>query len=155
MEIEIDYKTIASIETRLLKTNKDLVNQDILLSLAQQLKDSIILRTFSGVDYRGNKFKKYKKDYADSKGVTPEDVNLYSTNTGNHMINDIAKRVISNDTSELYFRSADKQELARKHMEGIGTPKREFFGIGDMDITELSKSYNVHVDEVLRRNNFA
>jgi len=149
-EVEIDEKQYQSIINRLDKFGNKVTRQDILLQLAQKAKDIIFLRTFQHKDINGNPFKPYNKKYAEAKGVSKEAVNLYSQEVGNHMLNDMTARVLNNDAGEVYFRSREKAELAYKHMEGINTPKREFFGISNLELEGLVKDYNSIVQREIK-----
>jgi hypothetical protein len=143
-EVEIDEKQFESIIDRLDKFGNNVSRQDILLQLAQKAKDIVFLRTFQHKDINGNPFKPYNAKYAEKKGVGKEAVNLYSQTMGNHMLNDMAARVLNNDAGEVYFRSREKAELASMHNTGDirGNKQREFFGISNLELEGLVKDYN-------------
>jgi len=149
-EVEIDEKQFESIIDRLNEFGGNIDQDSILLQLAQQAKDIIYLRTFQHKDVNNQRFKPYNKKYAESKGVNVNDVNLYSQQVGNHMLNDMSARVLSNDASEVYFRSREKADIAYKHMNGINTKVREFFGINNLEIAGLVKNYNGIVQKEIK-----
>ena len=123
--IEIDAKDIQPIIDNLSMFSDQVTSDDVLLSLAQKVKDSIYLRTMRNKDINGKSFKPYSKKYAETKGVSTAQVNLYSQNMGLHMLDSMAIRIISNDASEVYFNNREKEELAFKHNSGEGAKKRE------------------------------
>ena len=149
MEIEVDYNKLNSISDRLSAFNDKVTNADILTVLATQIKDMIFLRTMSGKDLDGNEFKPYNRKYAEKK---KSGVNLYSLNSGNHMLYDMAVRLISNEASEIYFRSKDKRELAYMHNTGEirGGKKRKFFGLNNDDIKSVVQNYQTFIRQTLR-----
>jgi hypothetical protein len=149
-EAEIDERQFESIVNRLTEFNTNITSADILLQFAQKAKDIIFIRTFQHKDMNGKQFSPYTKNYAESKGVNVNAVNLYSQETGHHMLNDMAARELSNDASEIYFRSREKADLAYKHMNGIKTKVREFFGINNLELRGLIDSYNDVVQAELK-----
>ena len=152
MEIEVDYKSITSIISKLDKLGKEISTDTILLELAQQVKDMIFLRTFTSKDIDGNSFLPYTPKYAEKKGVATSAVNLYSQKTGNHMMHDMAVRIISNEASEVYFKSKGKSELALRHNTGDirGGKKRKFFGVNNDEIGKVIATYQKHIQNTLR-----
>ena len=156
MQILVDKKEIVSINKRLGQLDKDLTRSETLLSLAQLVLDMIEIRTHSHKDYNGSPFKPYTPKYANKKGVSQANVNLYSQNTGQHMLNDMAVRVLSNNASEVYFQTQSKRELALRHMTGDirGGKKREFFAVNNTDIGKVIDEYQNVVAKSLDKNGF-
>jgi len=153
-EVEIDEKQFTRIIDRLDKFGNNVTRQDILLQLAQKAKDIVYLRTFQHKDINGNPFKPYNKKYADKKGVGVNNVNLYSQEMGNHMLNDMVARVLNNDAGEVYFRSREKAELASS-MHIRGKKQREFFGISNLELEGLVNDYNDIVQKEIKELRFA
>ena len=153
--IEIDAKDIQPVIDNLSRFSDQVTSQDILISLAQKVKDRIYLRTMRNQDIRGKSFKPYSKKYAEKKGVSTGQVNLYSQNMGLHMLDAMAIRMLSNDASEVYFNNREKEELAFKHNTGKGAKKREFFGITNEDLNKLIAEYSIYIKNVIQERQLA
>ena len=155
--IEIDSRDIQPVIDNLSRFSDQVTSQDILLSLAQKVKDSIFLRTMRNQDLRGGGFEPYGSKYAEKKGVSTGQVNLYSQKFGKHMMDDMAVRLLSNDASEVYFRTAEKATLAYMHNTGKirGGKKREFFGVTNEDLNNLIAEYSSYIKNVIQERQLA
>ena len=153
--IEIDAKDIQPVIDNLSRFSDQVTSDDVLLSLAQKVKDSIFLRTMRNQDINRKSFNPYSKKYAETKGVSTAQVNLYSQNMGLHMLDAMAIRIISNDASEVYFNNREKGELAFKHNTGKGAKKREFFGVTNEDLNNLIADYSSYITNVIQERQLA
>ena len=147
MIIFIDNSQIQSLIKRLGAFGETITATDILAGLAGDIKNKILLRTGSGVDYKGKKFAPYSASYkksAEFKRVKAGDlVNL--TLTG-EMLNLMTQKIISASqaTAMLYFSSVEARNKARWHnKEGAGKKKtiREFFNVSDSDYKSAINKY--------------
>jgi hypothetical protein len=91
-------------------------------------------RTQSGNNIKGNKFKKYSKEYAEYKAehFGSSDVNLTVTN---NMLHDITYKKIENGV-RMYFGTSTENEKAYKNQVQM---KRPFFGLSDYQRTKITK----------------
>ena len=94
------------------------------------VRNNILNTTKSGVDANGVSFEKYSKRYRDFR-MRPENHRQGSpvslTWTGN-MLRSMKVFNIKNG-GEIKFDDSGANNLAVKHNEGKGVPKREFFGL--------------------------
>ena len=166
--IEIDAKNIQPVIDNLSRFSDQVTSQDILLSLAQKVKDSIYLRTMRNQDIKGKSFKPYSSKYAKKKGVSTGQVNLYGHGDPPRMLESMAVKMLSNDASEVYFqgfktigtkkkKTIRTGELASWHNTGEarGGKKREFFGVTNEDLNNLIADYSSYITNVIQEQQLA
>lgn len=145
---EVPEAQIRALANKFAGLENDLINKNIVETIALQIKDDIYMRTQTGKDADGNKFKPYTLKYASKKGKTV--VNL--TDSG-MMLNAMTQKAMSNDTAKIFFNTSEASELAQVHNEGQGhMPQRQFFGVSR---TDNSKALRIYQDlakkELLKR----
>jgi len=141
-ELEIDKDKIEEIAKKLTLFGNEITSKGILNQLALEVKDNIFQKTSAGYDYKRNKFKPYNKEYALKKKKTIVDL----TDTGG-MLNSMTQKVINNDTAKIFFKNTRAKVLAKKHMNGIKTKVRLFFGVNSMDEKLAQLSYIQEIEK--------
>ena len=132
------------------KLARDLVGKAELLEYATEIITDIRDRTQSGLDYKNNSFKEYSEDYAEKKGVVRSDVTLTGITAGDRMLLEMHQYATETE-SVIHFPDANKNDLAYKHMKGIGVPKRLFFEFSKEDEKEIQRMYNEDLDKAIRK----
>lgn len=104
-------------------------------------KDVIENRTLDGEDINGKKFKKYSKKYAELKGVTRDSVDLFLKGD---MLDNIGRRKSKERANTLFMQMKKGVETKKSfnHDTGDTLPKREFFGITDVEAKEIAREVN-------------
>jgi len=152
MIVEINQAQVNEIIARLEGFGKKITTGAILEQLALQIKNIIYLRTQSGKDADGRPFAPYSVPYAKREGKTL--VNL--TKTG-HLLNAMTQKVLTNSTAKVFFTTytypngMTTQTLAEIHNEkGAGKKGvvRKFFGVNEMDLQDLTKTYESEVARI-------
>ena len=133
------------------KISKDEISQEINLKrlIGQEPTDQqkrlfadlaielINQRTLSGKSVSGSNFKKYSKAYAELKGVTRDNVDLFLSGG---MLNSIKRDQSSEDASrvKLTIEKGIETLKAYNHQVGDTLPKRPFFGITSSEAKEIA-----------------
>jgi len=121
--------------------------------IATKEKNRIFLRTVGGTGTDGNKFKPYNANYALAAGkLSVNDVNLTSGGKGS-MLSQMTVSA-TDSTARIFFNTDEKSDLARKHEEGKGVPKRAFFGISDQDGDDIYDEYLDVTEKLLKKDGF-
>ena len=114
-------------------------------------KNRIFLRTLSGKDTEGNKFKPYSANYAlSAKKLSVNNVNLSLTGMMLKGMNTTA----TDNSARIFFSTDENNDLAAKHENGDGVPKRSFFGISDEDSENIFKDYSKVTNKLLKKAGF-
>lgn len=107
-------------------------------AFAEIAKATIESRTLDGKTVNGGRFKKYSKEYADFKGVTRDSVDLF---LDGDMLDGIGRRKSKEKKSTIFLQM--KKGLQTKkgfnHTSGDTVPKREFFGLTDMEAKQIAE----------------
>lgn len=111
---------------------------------SEEEKDAFVLgaiaviedRTQSGDDLSGNSFKPYSQDYAEDKGVSRNDVDLFGDGD---MFDAIEPVRFTRDTVEYGIVDGDQAPKAYNHQVGDTLPKREWFGITAEEAREIAR----------------
>jgi hypothetical protein len=116
--------------------------------IVADIKDIILIKTSSGLDYMGRGFKPYSKAYAErKKGMTATGrPNLKLSGT---MLDALKTEVIDARHGAVFVASvgepgsnAQSDMLAQIHTTGTGKqPQREFMAISDNAVKKLAKKY--------------
>ena len=112
----------------------------------ENLKEVIIRRTSSGLDYKRRRFVKYSDAYSELKNKTR--VDLQDTNK---MLQNIAAKTISRNRVSVYFRSQYEAEKALYHQTGAGKlPVRKFFGFDTKLKRVIQKNFAKYIEKQIR-----
>lgn len=95
---------------------------------------TVIERTQSGEDIRGNAFKPYSPAYAERKGVSRFDVDLTLTE---NMLNSVTP---TKDEIKIKVGRGINTKKAYNHCVGSTLPKRNFFGLLQKDAKAIAQS---------------
>ena len=110
------------------------------------LKEVIIRRTSSGLDFRRKRFKPYSEAYSNLKNKTR--VDLQDTN---QMLQSIDSRIVSRRKAQVYFRSNHEAEKAMYHQTGAGKlPVRRFFGFDKKLERVIQKNFDKFVQKQIK-----
>lgn len=150
--VEINQKQLDAVISRLSKLGKQITTGDILEQIAVKIKNTIFLRTQAGRDADNKPFIPYSESYRMKEGKTF--VNL--TKTGK-LLNSMTQKVLSNSTAKVFFENTrypngmSTQEMALRHNNiGVGRSRkvRNFFGVNDTDLNDLTKTYESEVAKI-------
>jgi len=112
----------------------------------ENLKEVIIRRTSSGLDFQRKRFIPYSEAYSKLKNKTR--VDLQDTNK---MLQNIATKTISKNRVSVYFRSQYEAEKALYHQTGTGKlPKRKFFGFDAKLKKVIQKNFAKYIEKQIR-----
>lgn len=139
VDISIDDEIIRQFD----KLSNDLTDSINFGILGEKGRSLIIERTLAGVDVDGVQFVPYSKDYLQFKQERggKHFSGKVDLNLDGNMLAAISSRS-DKDSSEIFFiydpkdNEDDDQTKARKHNQGFkptNLPKREFFGLSDLD----------------------
>jgi len=138
---------IAEVKQRLAGIEAFLASPKPMEGMVKDVKDTVLMKTASGLDYMGRSFKPYSKAYAKKKmGMTSTGrPNLKATGT----MLDAIKTEVKDPRHGAVFVSAASEKggansdmLAQIHTTGTGKqPRREFMGISDSAVKKLSKKH--------------
>ena len=139
VNISIDDEIIAQFN----KLETGLVDAIDFGVLAQKESGLIIDRTHQGADVDGVQFQEYSEDYFQFKKERggKHFTGIVDLDFDGLMLAAIDTRHFP-DSSEIFFVAKDEREKARKHNEGFAPtrlPKREFFGVSDIDAEILGE----------------
>lgn len=131
-----------------IKAKKDKVfTRDIVEELALQAKNAILLNTGMAKDKNRAQFASYSYLYAQKKGLGINQVNLIQSGL---MLNSMTQKALDNKTAMIFFTNSTASERAGWHIDGAGNlPKRDFFGVSDVDVQKLVAQYKKFVNQVL------
>jgi hypothetical protein len=117
------------------KIDRLMPNEKDIAIMAIEGRKMIRDRTKQHQDADGNAFAPYSESYLlyRAKMGKTDQPNLEDRGI---MLNSMAVKTISNG-AEIYFADAERRDIARRHNEGRGVPKREFFGLSDSEIVRL------------------
>lgn len=104
---------------------------------AQKAVETITLRTLDGEDVNGRNFTRYSKEYANTKGVTRDSVDLFLTGA---TLDSIDLQSQTRDTVTFGIEGGFSAEKSEWHNKGKGhNPVREFFGLTTKEAEDIAK----------------
>jgi len=110
------------------------------------LKEVIIRRTSSGLDYKRKRFKAYSQAYSNLKNKTK--VDLQDTND---MLQSIDSRIVSRKKAQVYFRSNYEARKGMYHQTGAGRlPVRRFFDFDKKLERVIQKNFDKFVQKQIK-----
>lgn len=127
----MSQKEIQAIDFKFKNLSKDLPTKKDMELAALLVKDSIFVRTSSGVSSAGTKFSGYSKRYAKREGKKV--VNLQRTGK---MLGAMTQKAISKNEGVVFFSNREASNLADiHHNKGVGKKKitRKFFAPSNQD----------------------
>ena len=92
--------------------------------------DSMAQRTLNGDDINGSTFTPYSEDYAKKKGVSRNSVDLVLTG---EMLSSFEESQVQKNVVKIKIAEGDNTLKAYNHNVGDTLPKRQFFGLNDVD----------------------
>ena len=140
MNIEIDNRAVIR---HIENLGINAINAIKFDELAAKGKQIILERTDSGNDVDGNAFADYSPSYIAFKSKTHSDLGV-NLQYSNNMLNSIVSEG-RNEEGIISFADSRMAERAAKHNEGLGVPKREFFGLNDDDSAVLGEMAERHI----------
>ena len=101
--------------------------------------DTITNRTLDGETINGGKFKKYSKKYAEFKGVSRSSVDLFLEGD---MLENIGRRSSKEKAGTVFIQMKKGLETKKafNHNTGDTLPKREFFGLTDIEAGKIAEA---------------
>ena len=123
----------------------DIVSKEGLDDIIDEVKDEFVRRviseieerTLNGHDINGNKFKPYTKAYADEKGVSRSDVDLYARGDLLNSIEEV--RASGKYSIKIAVNDGVETLKAYNHNVGDTLPKRKFFGVTTDDARRIAR----------------
>lgn len=115
-----------------------------IVKVLSTIRNNILNRTKSGKSVDGEEFKEYSKNYqAIRQGSNRQASPVSLTWTGNMLRSMKVFKV--KDGGEIKFNDSSANDLAVKHNEGRGVPKREFFGLSKDNIEYIDKKLGISI----------
>jgi hypothetical protein len=104
---------------------------------AELAVDTITNRTLDGQTVNGGKFKKYSEEYAESKGVTRDSVDLFLEGD---MLESIGRRTSKEKASTVFIQMEKGIQTKKGYNHNVGDtlPKREFFGVTEAEARRIA-----------------
>lgn len=155
--VEINQQQLDAVISKLNKLGTQITTGSILEQIALKIKNTIFLRTQAGKDADNKPFAPYSDAYRTKEKKTF--VNL--TKTGK-LLNAMTQKVLTNNTAKVFFENTGypngltTQEMAAIHNnKGAGRKKvvRNFFGVNDTDLNDLTRTYESEVAKIKRSLN--
>jgi hypothetical protein len=146
--MSIKITGVAGVKRQFAAIEEFLASTKPMEGIVADIKDIILIKTSSGLDYMGRGFKPYSKAYAErKKGMTATGrPNLKLSGT---MLDALKTEVIDARHGAVFVApvgepgsNAQSDMLAQIHTTGTGKqPQREFMGISDNAIKKLTKKF--------------
>ena len=130
-ELNQTAKEIKSIPAKIVKT-------------LSTVRNNILKTTTSGTDLNGTAFKQYSKMYKKIRTENSRQASPVSLTWTGNMLRSMKAFRISHG-GEIRFDSTRANDLAVKHNEGKGVPKREFFGLNQKNMDYIEKKLSASI----------
>ena len=146
LEIDIidEYRKITTSTAKRRANEPFLRTQSARRQFGQKFIDTMEVRTKSGIDKDGVKFRSYTPEYAKAKGISRSQVDLSDTDL---MLNSLAFKATGATGIEIFIKNANRSRVANVHHLGLKpAPKRDFWGLPKREIKEI-------INSVLRTTN--
>jgi len=110
--------------------------------------NKVIERTQSGKDRNGKDFTAYSEDYADAKGVSPNDVDL--TLMGDMLLSIDAE--VQGNSVRMFIGGADVEtKKAFNHHTGDTLPARPFFGLSEKEARDIAEAVRTNEPSIVEQ----
>ena len=125
-----------------------IVGDKIMKDISSQAATIISQRTGKGMDADGKKFKKYSKEYAETKKKAGKQINPPNLNLSGLMLNSLQGRAVSPRKGEVYFSQSQAANRAAYNDE-----ERNFFDIRRAnEINALSNRANELIGIAIKKS---
>lgn len=151
MKISASVGSVGRLKAAISEIKNSMMNQQVMESLSNGLKDRIIERAYLGVDAAGEGFAPYTAQYArrrERQGLRADIVTL--RNTGS-MLDSITAAVYPE--AGVSFNSAQEaQKMVYLQQTGVGKAriKRRFFNVNDTDTAWARELMSGHADKAIK-----
>jgi len=109
-----------------------------IVKVLSTVRNKMLNDTISGIDYQGRRFKPYSKMYQAVRLDNNRQSSPVSLTWHGDMVRSMKAFRIANG-GEIRFDSTRENTKAVRHNDGIGVPKREFFGLSKNNIEYIEK----------------
>ena len=139
------FEGLDTLEKELNQTAKEIKNIPAqIVKVLSTVRNNILKTTTSGTDLNGTAFEKYSKIYKDIRSQNSRQASPVSLTWTGNMLRAMKAFKIS-EGGEIRFDSTRANDLAVKHNEGKGVPKREFFGLNQKNMDYIEKKLSASI----------
>ena len=139
------FEGLDSLEKEINQTAKEI--NDLpgkIVKIISTVRNNILKTTISGVSLSGSAFKSYSKSYKIFRSQNSRQSSPVSLTWTGNMLRAMKAFKIS-EGGEIRFDSTRANDLAVKHNEGKGVPKREFFGLNQKNMDYIEKKLSASI----------
>jgi len=111
-----------------------------IVKVLSTVRNSILNTTTEGIDINGRQFKPYSPGYMTKRADNHRQTRPVSLTWTGDMLRAMGVFRVT-DGGEIRFKSTRANDLAVKHNEGKGVPKREFFGLNSDNLAYIEKKF--------------
>ena len=139
------FEGLDTLEKELNQTAKEIKNIPAqIVKVLSTVRNNILKTTTSGTDLNDTAFEKYSKIYKDIRLENSRQASPVSLTWTGNMLRAMKAFKIS-EGGEIRFDSTRANDLAVKHNEGKGVPKREFFGLNKKNMDYIEKKLSASI----------
>jgi phage gpG-like protein len=113
--------------------------------IGTEIISRIVSNTQSGKDKEGKRFKPYTKEYATKKGTGRGDVDL---TLSQQMLSSLFVKKIEGNKVTIGLKNRFSRLKAENHIHGVTLPKRDFLGLKDEELVQITDEFIDEIDEV-------